>query len=106
MGCSSRTQTNSYFLLKAAVHSSGFIHRDLTCSNLERRDPDLNSERILDAEHFRGENTFRGHLAERRVNGIKGQIRGGRDKPLQGGDLIEFFVLCWGKRYVICSDRK
>ena len=50
--------TASFFSFKASVHGNSLIYGDLTFSHLERCDPDLNRERILDADHFRGYDTL------------------------------------------------
>ncbi|MBQ3481112.1 MAG: hypothetical protein IJH48_02075, partial [Oscillospiraceae bacterium] len=48
----------AFFSFKASVHGNSLIYGDLTFSHPERRNTDLNRERIFDADHFRGYGTL------------------------------------------------
>ena len=52
----------------------------------------MSRKSIRDAEHFRGYGAICGHLPERRVNRVKGHVRGGRYQTLHGSHPIQFFL--------------
>ena len=89
-------------LLKASVLGDGFIHADFPSADLERRQPDLDRERVRNADHLRGDDTLSGHLAEGRVHRIQGQIRGGRYQPLCRSHLVQLFIRDQKAHELVC----
>ena len=71
-------------LFEGAVLFDGFIDSDFTLANLEGGHPDLDGQRILDAEDFGREGALRGDLAEGGVDRVEGHVLGGGGEALHG----------------------
>jgi len=77
-------------LSEGAVFADDFIHGDFPGSDLIGRVPDLGGHGIRDPDYFGREHPLGGHLAEGRVHGVEGQVRGRRDQAFYGSHFVQF----------------